>query len=200
MDNAIATLMATLDDHKQQMPEGVYLELCEKIQLLHQQRAQPVEPTADWLNPTLYVSEGSIPSRQIAHPARSAALASQGRPTALYDDELALAPGPPDASPRFRYTFTLPAAACVYSDIDLRECERYRFDKGVLQIDPGNGHVEQVPAHVTHVWDMHHNEGRLSQLTMEDTGADQEELYEDIGVVGVAWHYGWELARDTDDQ
>ena len=49
MDNAIATLMATLDDCKQQMPEGVYLQLCEKIQPVHQQRAQPLEPTVDWL-------------------------------------------------------------------------------------------------------------------------------------------------------
>eukprot|EP01043_Picozoa_sp_COSAG02_P055156 COSAG02_NODE_6355_length_3628_cov_2.759705_2_plen_90_part_00 len=81
---------------------------------MYEQRLQPAAPvSADWLNPTLYVSEASIPSREIAHPARSAALASQGRPSELYDDHLALAPGPPDETQRFRYTFTLQAAACV---------------------------------------------------------------------------------------
>ena len=39
-----------------------------------------------WLNPTLYVSNGSTAQRDVAHPLRSAALAAQGRPAQLLDD------------------------------------------------------------------------------------------------------------------
>ena len=64
--------------------------------------------------------------------ARAAALAAQGLPNQLHGDDLALAPGPPDETLRFRYSFVLPAQACVCTDIDLRQCERYKFDSGVL--------------------------------------------------------------------
>ena len=55
-------------------------------------------------------------------------------PNQLYADQLALAP---DATLRFRYSFVMTAQACVCTDIDLRLCERYKFDSGVLQVDPG---------------------------------------------------------------
>ena len=57
-----------------------------------------------WLTPTVYVSHGSTAQREITHPLRSAALAAQGRPAQLRDDELALAPGAPDETQQFRYT------------------------------------------------------------------------------------------------
>ena len=74
-----------------------------------------------WLSPTLYVSDGSSAQTEIAHPARAAAMAAQGMPNQLYADHLALAPGPPDETLRFRYSFVLPAQACVCTDIDLRQ-------------------------------------------------------------------------------
>ena len=55
-----------------------------------------------------YVSNGSTAQRDVAHPAlRSAALAAQGRPAQLRDDELALAPGAPDETQQFRYSYVL---------------------------------------------------------------------------------------------
>ena len=145
-----------------------------------------------WLSPTLYVSDGSSVQTEIAHPARAAAMAAQGMPNQLYADHLALAPGPPDETQRFRYSFVLPAQACVCTDIDLRQCERYKFDSGVLQVDPGDGHVQKFPAHITHVWDMAANEGMNTPLTIEDQGA--VELAEDVGEVGIQWLPGRDLA------
>lgn len=66
------------------------------------------------LNPTLYVSNGSTAQRDVAHPLRSAALAAQGRLAQLLDDELALAPGAPDETQQFRYSFQLPTQAVVF--------------------------------------------------------------------------------------
>eukprot|EP01043_Picozoa_sp_COSAG02_P075546 COSAG02_NODE_15628_length_1153_cov_2.366224_2_plen_234_part_00 len=145
-----------------------------------------------WLSPTLYVSDGSSVQMEVAHPARAAALAAQGLPNQLHGDDLALAPGPPDETQRFRYSFVLPAQACVCTDIDLRQCERYKFDSGVLQVDPGDGHVQKFPAHITHVWDMGANEGFNTPLTIEDQGTVQ--LAEDVGEVGIQWLPGRDLA------
>jgi hypothetical protein len=145
-----------------------------------------------WLNPTLYISDGSSVQMEVAHPARAAALAAQGLPNQLHGDDLALAPGPPDETLRFRYSFVLPAQACVCTDIDLRQCERYKFDSGVLQVDPGNGHVQKFPAHITHVWDMAANEGINTPLTIEDQGT--AELAEEVGEVGIGWLPGRDLA------
>ena len=147
-----------------------------------------------WLNPTLYVSDGSSVQMEVAHPARAAALAAQGLQNQLHGDDLALAPGPPDETLRFRYSFVLPAQACVCTDIDLRQCERYKFDSGVLQVDPGDGHVQKFPAHITHVWDMAANEGMNTPLTIEDQGT--VELAEEVGEIGIGWLPGRDLAGE----
>ena len=66
----------------------------------------------------------------------------------------------------------------------------------MLHVDPGDGHVQTLPAHITHIWDMWHNDGRVAELTMEDQGQDQ--LFEGIGEVGTDWRYGNELAREEE--
>ena len=89
-------------------------------------------------------------------------------------------------------------AAFVECDIDCkRECERYKFDSGVLHVDPGDGHLQKIPAHITH--------GHVAQrracgraLTMEDQ--EQDQLFEGIGEVGTGWCYGNGLVREGELQ
>ena len=151
-----------------------------------------------WLNPTLYVSNGSTAQRDVAHPLRSAALAAQGRPAQLLDDELALAPGAPDETLQFRYSFQLPAQAVVCTAADLRRCQRYRFVDGDLCVDNGNGDVQTYPAHISHVWDMAHMPYGEASLTMEDQ-AEADLIGEDIATVGTDWQSGADLAQAWND-
>jgi len=151
-----------------------------------------------WLNPTLYVSSGSTAQRDVAHPLRSAALAAQGRPAQLLDDELALAPGAPDETQQFRYSFRLPAQAVVCTAADLRRCQRYRFVDGDLCVDNGNGDVQTYPAHISHVWGMHHMPHGEASLTMEDQ-AETTFVGEEIVTIGVDWQSGADLAQAWDD-
>eukprot|EP01043_Picozoa_sp_COSAG02_P035162 COSAG02_NODE_2501_length_8672_cov_7.293246_7_plen_247_part_00 len=152
-----------------------------------------------WLNPTLYVSDGGTAQRNIAHPLRNAALVAQGHQVQLHDDELALAPGPPDETLQFRYTFQLPAQAVVCTDADLRRCQNYRFENGSLHVDNGNGDVQSYPAHISHVWDIAHMPHAEASLTMQDQGTEVGLLGEDIATVGVDWQSGADLAQAWDD-
>ena len=152
----------------------------------------------DWLNPTLYVSDRSTAQRDVAHPLRSAALAAQGCPAQLLDDELALAPGAPDETLQFRYSFHLPAQAVVCTAADLRRCQRYRFVNGDLCVDNGNGDVQTYPAHISTVWDMHHMPHGETSLTMEDQ-AEPTFVGEEIVTIGVDWQSGADLAQAWDD-
>jgi hypothetical protein len=108
------------------------------------------------------------------------------------------APGAPDETQQFRYSFQLPTQAVVCTAADLRRCQRYRFVDGDLCIDNGNGDVQSYPAHISHVWDMAYMPHAETSLTMEDQ-AEADLIGEEIGTVGVDWQSGTDLAQAWND-
>ena len=123
-----------------------------------------------WTSPTLYVSEDTRAQRELAHPARSTALADVGLPNTLTRTCLALAPGPPDETLRFNYTFPLTCMGCVCTDVDIRECVQYRYDDGQMRFTSDSGTVS-LPVHVSHVMTL--DSGAQVSLDVHDQGTNE---------------------------
>lgn len=151
-----------------------------------------------WADPTLFVSD-SIPQNAIAHPARSAALAAQGQLVDLADDVLALAPGPPNMTRRFRYFFKLQAEACVCTDIDLATCQRYRFINGMLHIDWGDGNMQMLPAHITQIYDTFAPDDRVDDTSMTIDDQVTGTFIEEVVSISHDWLTGNDITVDVEN-